>query len=89
AGCAFGLAERTVNSTPRAGFLDRRCEGIAPERTGNGVSVLAYWPTSAGVGAAGVGSGEAWALCRLAGFARLPGGFVARGGSARNRCEDA
>tara|TARA_Y100000296_G_scaffold87442_1_gene134548 strand:+ start:8645 stop:8908 length:264 start_codon:yes stop_codon:yes gene_type:complete len=25
----------------------------------------------------------------FAGFARLPGGFAARGGSARNRCEDA
>jgi hypothetical protein len=28
-------------------------------------------------------------LCILAGFARLPGGFAARGGSDRNRCEDA
>jgi len=33
--------------------------------------------------------GEIWVLCRLAGFARLPGGFEARGGSAGNRCEDA
>jgi len=33
--------------------------------------------------------GEIWVLCRLAGFARLPGGFEARGDSARSRCEDA
>ncbi len=28
-------------------------------------------------------------LCGLAGFARLPGGFAARGDSVRSRCEDA
>ncbi|MEK9817554.1 MAG: hypothetical protein VW447_10695 [Limnobacter sp.] len=35
-----------------------------------------------------LGSGEAWALLWLAGFAGLPGGFTARG-DLQGRCEDA
>ncbi|MCR2745490.1 hypothetical protein [Limnobacter parvus] len=30
-----------------------------------------------------------WVMHRLAGFARLPGGFAARGDCESNRCEDA
>ncbi|MAZ09379.1 hypothetical protein [uncultured Limnobacter sp.] len=36
----------------------------------------------------GVSTGEAWVLRRLADFARLPGGFAARG-DLQGRCEDA
>ncbi|MFN7505239.1 MAG: hypothetical protein ACK5Q1_06725 [Limnobacter sp.] len=49
---------------------------LQPERAGS----------SSGVGD---GANEAWVMDQLAGFARLPGGFAARGGSTGNRCEDA
>ena len=52
---------------------------LPPERAGNGAGDLR---------SAMYGTGEAWVQTRLAGFARLPGGFAARG-DLKGRCEDA